>query len=619
VHPVEGVNILSFYAQLSRDNVLEWAYFNHLLSSMPYQFEQFRVPQQEKLRQIIAQLDEVRRMHLEIKLGLRVEESLDVGQMLEPMDNDLPISHPPQGAVRAPSHRSQVFGRAVPESYSREQEFSAIFRAIAREDLRELERLLGISSPTPSHQHVIARGSCFSFAGFERAGRAMGRAGDVAIDNKRTANHLVSLFLGRTDSEALKYLIQHSHHDYFERLLRACGKHGQYQFAIEHKLHPILLYLPLKELNGMISDLIGLGFYRDHRATLSLIDALQLRKLSNCVESESIFAMQNDLMGEAIRHHKQHHRYVTAILERHHASLHVNEMVGLLEVVNEQPAESLQCLAGPAMELAHDIPRANQVEMVRRPAVFVEDSLMNSDGTPNTRAYYSSETVNKLLSLKLAGKPEVGLFAPIDYAEIPNGAVMLTRLLEFLGNHEGPLPSKMLFPICIHNHWVGLMIEVKGEGVELTYYDSLSTKPYRNIVKTAAESAVKEIYAGFSVCWRESGRYQQEDGYSCGAYLVENILHDLSSLSGYVIPKKASAERWRVNHLGFLQINDEAYYAKHLQMAQEREGLSAQRGRVGEVVRPSSIPSRESLFRGRGLKRPAEESLESMLKRDNCP
>ncbi len=45
---------------------------------------------------------------------------------------------------------------------------------------------------------------------------------------------------------------------------------------------------------------------------------------------------------------------------------------------------------------------------------------MQADGEVNMSAFYSSETVQKLLSLKLecmGSEKDIALFAPLDYAE----------------------------------------------------------------------------------------------------------------------------------------------------------------------------------------------------------
>ncbi len=618
VHPGECITILHFYTNLSRDNVIKEGYFERLCSYMDaYRFDQFSATQQQRLREILSVLDEHHRIRLEVCLGLGTTaisandaEVLPDESMIEEDAVGPAPSRAPEGARII--YRTNASRAPVPDTYQTEKERSQIFNAIANEDLRALEKLLGISAPTPSHQQVKSKEPRFSFMGVTREEVARREGSRVDIDNKRTANRLVSHFLERTEPEALKYLIAHSRHDYFERMLRACSKHEQYQFAIRKALHLILLHLPSKELDAMISDLIVLGFYRDHRATLSLIDGLQLRRLSHSDESLLLHTRQEELMHEAIRHHEQHHPHVTETLMGYRTSLstHPEEMAAFTEIRNE--LLEAQVSLAPVSEIA---PVVREPAVVRQAPVFVEQSLMQANEEANMNACYSAETVQKLLSLKLdymGGERDIALFAPLDYAEVPEGGVILTRLLEHLGNQEEVASTEMLLPICISNDWVGLRLIVNEaeSAVECTYYDSLSSEPYKDVVGSAAVNAVKEVYAGFSVSFRVHSRYKQQDGSSCGAYLIENMMHDLRPS---VISKKCDAELFRNAHLRFLRERDPIYYDKHLQMAQANANASISGSSSGQ--RPISLVS-ASLFRSKGVKRAHQEAFDSAQQTD---
>ena len=487
------VNILNSYALLSQNNVLEEAHFERLLSMIPFRFEQFNIIQQETLTRTIDNLNGDRRRRLENVLGLSLDDlndnmnpvsstfvaSLETSAIAE---STLPKTHidvaevipgrvvfsrdhrRPQELVFHSSARSKMSHEVTPKTYVSEKERNAIFNAIAKKDLRGLELLLNIGTPSPRHTHINSKDACSSFLNLEPRLTTGREVSAVEIDNKRISNHLVSLFLERTNSEALNYLVQHSQHDYFERLLRACGKHEQYQFAIQFALHPILLHLPMSELNWMVSDLCKLGFYQDHRATLALIDALQVRKLLSQEESVSLVTLQHQLLDKAITYHGQHHRHVTAILLMHLNSLanQQQQLLDLTEMIDDLRGSPLPSTT-PLIEAAPPSP----TETVCRAVAFEEEPLMDSDETPNKTAYYSSETINKLLRLKLnlmfPEEDNVALFAPLDYNELPNGDVIKTRLFEYLGNLEGAPSTNMLFPININNHWVGLRIALSRD------------------------------------------------------------------------------------------------------------------------------------------------------------
>ncbi len=93
--------------------------------------------------------------------------------------------------------------------------------------------------------------------------------------------------------------------------------------------------------------------------------------------------------------------------------------------------------------------------------------------------------------------------------------MILTRLLEYLGNQEGVVSPKKCFSqfVFLIIGWVYGSQSMKADSaVELTYYDSLSSEPYKDMVGSAAVDAVKEIYTGFSVSFRVHSRYKQQDG-----------------------------------------------------------------------------------------------------------
>lgn len=346
---------------------------------------------------------------------------------------------------------------------------------------------------------------------------------------------MVLNFLQPPPTEALKTLIADSAHQYFIQMLRACSKHQQYQFAIKHHLHLIMIHLPLGEITKMVNELIGLGFYRDHRANLNLIESLYIRKLSHPETSNLLTPLQNMLLQRSIEFHQKHHPRVCDKLQKTNIDMLFSDegdnIVYTAPVVDTPP---------PAISEEH---------LFFSPQIQ-HDGLQRPDGTPNMQAYYTSAHVNQLLETILKNKLDIRILAALDFHQAPADNTLRQQLLEYIGEPHIPEPHHFIIPICIHQHWVAIRVQVKATEIEVTYYDSLPGQALRERIIGPAQAALNDIYNRPMVT-RETRQYQQEDNYSCGAYLIENIRLDI--MEG-ILNKNTNAKNLRLKHLDTLHV-----------------------------------------------------------------
>lgn len=544
LHQGSVINVLVYYSKLLAFNALDDQLFEFLISKLTLPFAQYSESQKEELNKILQKLPTDKKENLSIKLGLM----------------------PAKTTVKS---ITIVSSTEKPRSWTDTCNKNQIFQKIANQDINGLMKLLGIKAPTPksaSYKSHVRSFSYFSVSNQQHTAVTDSRD----KDEKNQADAMVTQFLRSSEPEALKYLIENSRYDFFEIVLRACSKHNQYQLAINGHLHAIILYLSAPELDKMVSSLIHLGFYQDHRAVIRIIEALFIRKTSHPQSIEDITNLQKKLLDKAIQFHEQHHKHVTEKLTDFAAS---QQLRNCLDNITKDNAEVL--LGAPSFD-NHDAPK--QAAFSNHMQTFVEEPLMLVDKRPNMLAYYSAETVFALLSLKLAStSKDIKILAPLDYHQVPDGAIIRNQLLEYLAEeHEGIQKDTIFcFPICISNHWVCINLELNEHPgkLKLTYFDSSNTPTYENIVMQAAVAAFKEVYQTHDIHTVNATYYHQEDGFSCGAYMIENMIKHVFN----AIPRRnVNAESLRMQHLDLLELDRNDYYQKHLAMAiqQRKHGLN---------------------------------------------
>lgn len=588
LHLSPTIEFLDLYATHLKFNPdLDVDIFERLKSNLVLPFNRFNSNQQLLLTQILDALPTPLRESLRFQLELKNPQENETKQFME---EDVFQSDAEEQIFPEPKSRLSVDLNAAPahhpaarlgflnnlarnkKSFSKNKDTTnltsykggPVFNAIRDENIAALEELLSIKSPSPKSQPSSNRNNGSEA---DRSLSYIYSKRHKSARKKQNANEMVQYFLHQTHPEILKELIKTSKFDYFERILRACSKHLQYQFAINHDLNPIILYLSTSQLYPMIREFINLGFYQDHRAILSLVEALFLRK-QNSRHPTELIQMQKILLKRAIDFHQQHHHRITPKLtdalyriEENNEQLFPEDetedaCTPLISTKNSLLPQNLRAQEPKISRITQELP--GSFSIFSRPSSMVltkfrEDPLRNSDGSVNMNAKYSTEQLQKILNFRLLNLKNLQfiLLAAIDFHQEPTIPLIQNQLLEFFAENKFSEYSWIILPICIHEHWVGISIYVKNEAVILTYYDSLESSPYKDLVISTSTLALTEIFNPKLIESQYKSHYKQNDDTSCGVYLIENIYNHLSG----AIPKRLNIETWREKHLELIELN----------------------------------------------------------------
>ena len=239
---------------------------------------------------------------------------------------------------------------------------NAVFKAIADRNIKEFKRLLGLSeaqiqSYTTGGAGAPHAGTSGSHTPHSYHARAPRQQPDLMIDHRATASALALRFFSDTPAEALRELISTSPQTYFQLLLQACSHHTRYQLAREHQLHNLIMYIAAAELQSLIQSLISLEFYRDHKALLSLVDALTIRMLMPAHQMNGtqalMIALRIQLLDRAIQFHTDtHHVHVMPRIQAIKAQLVCSST--FLE--DDSDEELPQVLQIPSIHTTHSRP-----------------------------------------------------------------------------------------------------------------------------------------------------------------------------------------------------------------------------------------------------------------------
>lgn len=578
LHPCKAIQFLEAYAKLLMNNPgLNLDIFEGIQSSLVLPFHRFDCYQQELIKRILHILPLEQKESLKIKLKFSEgpendapiedfsmdyfthDDGLSLVSGLSRIQSDL-SSHP-KISIFTPR-----FAHEEPQNHELiNYDGGLIFNAIRDHNLLMIEELLAVKLPTPKSKSNWRKDET-EVISYKRLSP---KNTQELASKKQSADALVVYFFRHTDSKMLRKLIQSSKFNYFELILRACSKHVQYQFAKNYDLNPIILYLPESELQLMVSELLNLGFYQDHRAILNLVEALFIRK-QNSKNPELMTQMQKELLHRAIVFHQQHHHRVTPRLIQSLNCIDEGDerLFNNDEAIDEESMDEIS-ISIPINEDASTQALTREVQ-TRIPSHeslapfsifssssssiqprFKEDALQNKDGSANMRAWYSTEQLQTILSIRLKSISAVSsiLLSGLDFNQEPNKNQITNQLLDFFAEYASPDSTWLILPICIHAHWVGISIYLHDDAVQLTYYDSLNDKStYKNLVLPAAAAALGDIFEGKTLRIQDKSYYQQDDGASCGVYLIENIYKHLAD----VIPKKLTTEAWRERHIQVL-------------------------------------------------------------------
>lgn len=393
----------------------------------------------------------------------------------------------------------------------------------------------------------------------------------MLFDNRATANAVTLDFFQNTKASALRSLIRQSTFTYFDLILHACSKHTRYQLAIVGSLHPVILYLPLHELEPMVNSLCQLELYRDHKALLSLVDALTIRLFEHPeIESEQITlpALREKLLNRAIDFH-QHHNRVLPTLEAAKLQL-ASPLPTFLNNDDEPIVVSISPKKGFTQH-SDVLVRKKTLASSSQVGLFASAQTQPKGGRGNSHLEYEAEDIQVLFSLRTQSFPNVAILA----AAHMNEGVMGNRVSDIVNNYvesqqgiiDLKLKHKLVIPIAIGHHWVGIQLHLTAESTLITFYNSSRNQAIDQPLMSKILDEVRSIhYEGQRVFKKarisiQERCLQQDDDVSCGVLLVENIYCDLKR-SWY--PPEASigslVQGIRRCHLDLLSQFDPAYY-----------------------------------------------------------
>ncbi|USQ12821.1 hypothetical protein J2N86_08880 [Legionella lytica] len=436
-----------------------------------------------------------------------------------------------------------------PESWNTAYRSNALFKAIADRNMHQLSVLLGVNFPIRTH--VNSGQSTSSSTGNNHRGNHS----QVERDDHHVANAAVTQLLEKTQPNALRILITQANAAYFELLLRACSNHTRYQLAQKNALRPIMLYLPIQELERYIPNLLGLEFYRDSTALVKLVNALKTRATEHPEELERIKQLQIQLLDRAIEFHTRLH--------------HPN----VLSILRTEKALTLRMTANTNQSSLTQIPQrmfAPQPQRVVQPQRLVI----------NRRYHYETEDMNRILLLRLRNlnlseenTPSLSVLSAANMSDGTQGNRVLDILNQYFAGNEGQLvinsqiEHNLIIPIVHNNHWVGIRIHLKpGESPQITYYNTVSNYEYDDELQVSILLEVNRALLNHTSWTQPSIRHHdktliQDDASSCGPLLIESIYCHLTNRSWrQTNPPELLAEKIRRQQLKLLEEKDPQFY-----------------------------------------------------------
>ncbi|EHL32802.1 DEAD/DEAH box helicase [Legionella drancourtii] len=189
----------------------------------------------------------------------------------------------------------------------------------------------------------------------------------------------------------------------------------------------------------------------------------------------------------------------------------------------------------------------------------------------NTSYQYEVEDIQAILRLRLDSchVPGLKILAAADMTGNYVGNRVVDVLQQYMTGLEGQMAKNsaveqnIIIPIAYNAHWVGIRLQLKiGLAPQITYYNSI--KGYESDTELMSQilNEVNQVFDGHAVPVMHyfAKCLEQNDGTSCGAFLIENIYSDLKQgnwrLSTANILTKAIRER----HLKLLHDYDPNFY-----------------------------------------------------------
>jgi hypothetical protein len=486
----------------------------------------------------------------------------------QPIAAPLPLQRPSdsRGVVVRQDRSQTVLTR---DHFWEQASENAIFKAIAKQDIRELRCLLNLISksiPMPSRN--------------EKTTHRHTPSSWLSSRTIQSPEALVREFFAKTNARALRHLVNESTSLCFELLLQACSTHGRYQLAQQTILHPIFIYLPLQQLHQwMIKVDSPFQLYRDHHALLAILDALTIRAEAHPEEQNTLLTLQKNLLKRAIDFHQScsHHRVINRLnevkqrLEQRRFTLldmEVDRGIGYETV--ERPSTHAIPSSVPA-----PVQEALPLEAVRGVA-----SVPAVIPRINNSYLYTAEDINRLLLLRLgAAYPHVHVLAAALMREDVQNNRVVNVLHSFLGASPATNQAQtVLIPIASGEHWVGVNLRIEqGLVTKALYYNSLQSvgdEPRKHTIEQELRDA--GLVAPQFTIVSSPTQIQQPDNTSCGPFLVENLVHDIKQ-RGWKPPtspheRQVLMESIRQFHWNGLNTNDPRYFNR-FQRQQTQEAI----------------------------------------------
>ena len=447
-----------------------------------------------------------------------------------------------------------------PESWNTAYRENVLFKAIADRNMQQLARLLGISVETPIRTHTFL-GSLSTRA----SNNHHGAQAHPKTDEQQAANTAVSQFLQKTEANALRILVSQATASYFELLLRACSNHTRYQLAQKNMLRPILLYLPIQELERHIPDLLSLELYRDSAALVNIINTLKTRVGEHPEELERVKQLQILLLDRAIEFHQSlFHNNVLSILR--------TEKAFVLKTTNTGQSVQQTRPTHPPIRREGSTPmQAPQRMFAPQPERLVV----------NRRYHYEAEDMNRILRLRLTNlnlseenTPNLSVLSAANMNNGSRGNRVVDVLKQYFAGAEGQLvinnqvDHNIIIPIVHNHHWVGIRIQLKhGQSPQITYYNTVNDYEYDyelqvNILVEVNKALRNKPWQEPSIR-RHDKTLIQDDASSCGPMLIESIYCDLTKrFWRQTQDPGVLAEKIRRHQLKLLESKDAQFYQR---------------------------------------------------------
>lgn len=496
------------------------------------------------------------------RMPIQRTETAVTSALRQTSEGSIPVQNTPTTRTESrPQSVRSTFTRAStsrnverPESWNIAYRNNVLFKAIADKDMHQLAILLGVNFPIKTQ----------TFSGSSRTGtNRRGNPPQVESNEQQAANAAVNQLLQKTDPNALRILITQANAAYFELLLRACSNHTRYQLAQKNALRPILLYLPIQELERYIPNLLGLELYRDSTALVNLVHNLKARAKGHPEELERIKQLQIQLLDRAIEFHAQ--LYHTNVL----SSLRTEKALVIRMTVDTNQSSQTR-IPNAESRLSTQIPQRMFTPQPERLVV-------------NRQYPYETEDINRILQLRLRNlnlseenTPSFSVLTAANMREGAQGNRVFDVLNQYLAGNEGQLVIKnqaehnIILPIAHNHHWVGIRIQLNyGQSPKITYYNTVKGYQYDEELKVSILLEVNRAIRNHNTSWTQPSLRShektliQDDESSCGPLLIESIYCHLTNRSWrQTNPPDLLAEKIRRFQLKLLEEKDPQFYQR---------------------------------------------------------